>query len=224
MKKNSTEIAVSKINTVDKIRKEIIPNFASIDPYAKVILIQSVILLDDETFETIKSAYAELIAIAETDTDEWVKMTTKMFKNYPDLEPSDEFTIPTPCMKDPEFIDPFKPQKFEPDTRKHFNYDQATVIPPPSEKLSRPKEQPPPAQPKPQPQMPPRPAQFSPPREERRPHPESTVNPHINQAQEDKKKQKKVLPIVPQEQPAKPVMKIEQPKKENKKSKKIIGF
>ena len=43
MKKNSTEIAVSKINTVDKIRKEIIPNFASIDPYAKVILIQSVI-------------------------------------------------------------------------------------------------------------------------------------------------------------------------------------
>lgn len=66
---------------MEKMKKE----FQFVLPYVQGVLLQSVIYLTDEEFSAIEEDYRELIAQAQSSDDEWVKIISSKFENYPKL-------------------------------------------------------------------------------------------------------------------------------------------
>lgn len=66
---------------MEKMKKE----FQYMIPYVQSIILQSVIYLTSEQFSQIEKDYRELIVIAQSSNDKWVKNISNKFQNYPDF-------------------------------------------------------------------------------------------------------------------------------------------
>lgn len=86
-----------RIGATEEARKQMIPQnmekmkkeFQFMLPYVQAVLLQSVIYLTEEQFNSIENDYRELIIQGQSSEDGWVKLISSKFENYPKLGNSD---------------------------------------------------------------------------------------------------------------------------------------
>jgi hypothetical protein len=91
LRKPGATIEASQYLSRDKIHR-IIEIFSQIDPYVQGVLLQSVINLSSDGFESIEKEYLELLSLARDISDEWVHRKAKEFERFPVLTIDEEIT------------------------------------------------------------------------------------------------------------------------------------
>ncbi|OHS92765.1 hypothetical protein TRFO_12321 [Tritrichomonas foetus] len=76
----------AKKQMIPENMKTIIDEFEFIDPYVQCVLIQSVLNMSLEQFNTIKDEYAEIIRKAKMSDNKWSNQIASMFDSYPDIK------------------------------------------------------------------------------------------------------------------------------------------
>lgn len=108
LKPDSTKEAAALL---DEARlPQIIQHFNEFDPYVQAIFIQSIIYLNSNQYEAIKNSYQQLLQEASQSKNDWVLATYKIFKNYPQIMPTQRITTEIPRL-DVEFeeMNPWAP-------------------------------------------------------------------------------------------------------------------